>query len=100
MFVVSPVTSGGGAEDGPRIGVDIRGTRKDVRIENIVAAMGARQPDASVAPKVFRQAFIYIVSQTPETSDELNKLDRFRSAWEAFFSDSTGGRGTINARLR
>ena len=46
MFVVTNVTSGGSAEDAPRIGIDIRGTRKDVRIEDIVAAMGPRRPDA------------------------------------------------------
>ncbi len=100
MFLVTSVTSGGHKEDAPRIGVDIRGTRKDLRIEDIVAAMGARRPDAGSAPKAFRQAWVYVVAQTRETSDELNKLERIRAAWERFFSDSTGGRGTMSARLR
>ncbi len=100
MFVVRNVTSGGGAEEPPKIGVDIRGTRKDVRIEDIVAAMGTRRPEASTAQKSFRQAFLYLVTQTRETSDELNKLERIRAAWETYFSDSTGGRGTMNSRLR
>jgi hypothetical protein len=100
MFVVTKVTSGGSAEDAPRIGVDIRGTRKDVRIEDIVAAMGARQPGASAAQKVFRQAFLFVVAQPRETADDITKLERFRSAWETYFSDSTDGRGTMNARLR
>ena len=92
--------SGGSASDAPRIGVEIRGTRKDVRIADIVAANGARAPDVASAPKVFRQAFIYLVAQTRETSDDLNKLDRLRAAWETFFSASTSGRGTMAARLR
>jgi len=71
-----------------------------VRIEDIVAAMGPRTPDAAVAPKTFRQVWIYVVSQTRETSDDLNKLERLRGAWEAFFGDSTAGRGTMIARLR
>jgi hypothetical protein len=101
MFVVTRVTSGQSAADAPKIGVDIRGTRKDVRIADIVAANGPRRPEAASAPKVFRQAFIYLVSsQTPESSADLNKLERIRAAWETFYNDSTEGRGTMIARLR
>ena len=100
MFLVTSVTSGGSKEDAPRTGVEIRGTRKDVRIEDVVAVMGARRPDAASAPKTFRQAWVYLVAQTRETSSELNKVERMRAAWERFFSDSTSGRGTMNARLR
>ena len=84
----------------PRIGIDIRGTRKDIRIEDIVAAMGPRQPAASTAQKVFRQAFLFVVAQPRETADDIAKLERFRSAWETYFSDSTGGRGTVVTSLR
>jgi len=100
MFLVTRVTSGGDAEDPPRIGVDFRGTRKDVRIEDIIAAMGARRPDVSASQKIFRQAFLFIVTQPRETADDLDKLERIRGAWEAYFRDSTDGRGTVNARLR
>ena len=100
MFVVTQVTSGQSAEDSPRVGVEIRGTRKDVRIADIVAASGTRRPDAASAPRVFRQAFIYLVSQARESSADLSKLERIRAAWETFFSDSTDRRGTMNARLR
>ena len=100
MFLVTRVTSGQSADDAPKIGVEIRGARKDIRIADIVAANGARRPDSASAPKVFRQAFIYLVTQARESSDELNKLERIRGAWETFFSDSTEGRGTMIARLR
>ena len=100
MFVVTHVTSGQSSEDAPRTGVEIRGARKDVRIADIVAANGARRPDAASAPKAFRQAFIYLVSQPRESSDDLNKLERIRAAWETFFGDSTEGLGTMISRLR
>jgi hypothetical protein len=100
MFLVTQVNSGGSASDAPRVGVDIRGTRKDLRIEDVVAAMGPRSPDVAAAPKAFRQAWVYVVAQTRETSDDLNKLERLRGAWETFFGASTGGRGTLTARLR
>jgi hypothetical protein len=100
MFVVTGVTSGQSAADAPKVGVEIRGTRKGVRIADIVAANGTRRPDVASAPKVFRQAFIYLVSQTRESSDDLNKIERIRSAWETFFSDSTERRGRMIATLR
>jgi hypothetical protein len=98
MFLVRGAN--GSAEDAPRIGVDLRGTRKDVRIEDIVAAMGARSPSATTAQKDFREAFIYVVAQTRESSDELAKLERIRSNWETYFSESVGRRGSMSARLR
>lgn len=100
MLLVTRVTTDQTAEDAPRIGVDIRGVRKDVRIEDIVAAMGARRPDASTAQKAFRQGFLFVVTQPRETVDDITKLERFRSAWETFFSDSTDRRGSVDARIR
>jgi hypothetical protein len=94
------VTSGQSAEDAPRIGVEIRGTRKDVRITDIVAANGTRRPDAASAQKVFRQAFIYLVSQPRESAADLSKIERIRAAWDTFFNDSVERRGTMNSRLR
>src|SRR5262249_56929791 len=67
MFLVTGVTSGGNAGDAPRVGVEIRGTRKDVTITDIIAAMGTRRPDSSTAQKTFRQAFIYLVARPPES---------------------------------
>jgi hypothetical protein len=98
MFVVRGAN--GAAEDPPRIGVDLRGTRKEVRIEDVIAAMGPRVPSAATAQKNFRDAFIYVVTGARESSDELAKLERIRSGWETYFSDSVGGRGSMNARLR
>ena len=98
MFLVRGAS--GSAESAPRIGVDLRGTRKDFQIEDVISAMGPRVPSAATAPKSFRQAFIYIVKDAPETSDDLAKLERIRTGWETYFSDSTGRRGTMSARLR
>jgi hypothetical protein len=100
MFLVTRVTSGGSPGDAPRIGVEIRGTRKDFTIADVVAANGTRRPDSSTAQKTFRQAFIYLVAGAPETGDDLAKLEAIRGAWETYFSDSTEGRGTVVARLR
>jgi hypothetical protein len=100
MLVVTGVTSGQSADDAPRTGVEIRGTRKDVRIADIIAANGTRRPDAASAPRLFRQAILYLVSQARETSEDVSKLERIRAAWETFFTESTDGRGMMQTRLR
>ena len=99
MFFVRGPSSGNPA-DAPRIGVSFTGQRVDVRIEDVVAAMGQRRPDATAAQKLFRDAFVYVVTGNPEISSDLAKLERIRSSWEEYFNASTGGRGTMNARLR
>ena len=98
MFLVRSVS--GSADSPPRIGVDLQGTRKDVLIQDVINAMGPRVPSAATAQKNFREAFVYVVTGARETSDELAKLERIRTAWETYFSDSTGRRGSMNTRLR
>jgi hypothetical protein len=98
MFLVRGAN--GSAESAPRIGADLRGTRKDVLIQDIINAMGPRVPSAATAQKNFREAFVYVVTGARETSDELAKLERIRTAWETYFSDSTERRGSMSTRLR
>ncbi len=65
-----------------------------------MAAIGPRQPTAGQAPRLHRQAFVYVVSRG-RTADPaaVDKLERFRAAWEPFFASATGGRMSLDARL-
>jgi hypothetical protein len=86
----------------PEVGVSTAGTRVSVSLDQIIQSEGPRLPAAGGAPTTFRQAFILVVpqgqTQTQITAD-LQKLDRFRLAWEAFFTQATDGRGTVITRL-
>ena len=55
----------------------------------------------SQSPKLHRQAFVYVVGKG-RTADSaaVDKLGRFRTAWEPFFAAATGGRMTLDTRLR
>jgi hypothetical protein len=100
FYVESPNTSRT-RESAPAINVSFTGTRRDVLIDDVIAVMGQRLPSVNDSPKVFRQAFIYIVSNGRSLdSGQVSKLDRFRTAWESFFSQATEGRMTSNTRLR
>jgi len=101
FFYVESPTSNKVKTDAPQIGVSFTGTRRDVLIDDVIAIEGARTPSSADAPKTFRQAFLYIVSNGRSTdAGQVAKLDRIRSQWEAFFLQATEGRMTPNTRLR
>jgi hypothetical protein len=95
-----PGSPGVDRETAPASGVSIAGTRRDVTIADIVAAMGSRQPPATRAPRLHRQAWVYVVTQS-STADPvvIEKVERFRQAFEGFFFSATGGRMTLETRL-
>ena len=88
-------------EDAPDTGVTFNGTRREVRIEDVIDAMGRREPSSSASPRVHRQAFIYIVSNGRTVDPvQVDKLDRIRRDWPDFFRTATSGRMTVETRLR
>jgi hypothetical protein len=89
------------SESGPRVGVTFNGTRRDVLLQDIVAIEGPRVPAAADAPKVHRQAFIYVVTagRSPDAG-QIAKADRIRRQWEPFFQRATDGRMRVETRLQ
>lgn len=103
FYVENPVnvTPGRSRESPPTLGVTFNGTRRDVLIQDIVAANGPRSPSAAEAPRVHRQAFIYVVGAgRTAAADQVDKLDRIRRRFEPFFLDATGGRMRVETELR
>jgi hypothetical protein len=101
FFVDNPAGTSETRESDPRIGVSFTGTRREVRIEDIVAAMGSRQPPARQSPRRHTQAFVYVVGRGRTASPAaLEKLERIRAAWERFFAAATEGRMTADTTLR
>ena len=69
-------------------------------IADVIAANGPRLPDASVAPRNHRFAFILLVANgTAPTQADLDKIERIRAAWPGYFSQLTDGRGTAGVTL-
>ncbi len=101
FFVESPTGTNLDRDSGPRTGVSFRGTRRDLTIGDVIAAVGARRPPARQSPRLFRQAFVYVVGPG-RTADQasLDKLEGIRTAWESFFVSATGGRMSLDTRLR
>ena len=88
------------AASNPQVGVTFNGTRRDVTIDDVIAIVGSRVPSSADSPRVYRQAFIYVVS-AGRTVDPaaIEKLDRIRVAWDQFLSAATDSRMRAETRL-
>jgi hypothetical protein len=88
------------ADSSPRVGVTFNGTRRTVLINDIIEVMGPRQPSVATAPKLHRQAFLFVVGRGRTAAPSaVAKIDRIRRAWETFFAQATDGRGHAETRL-
>jgi hypothetical protein len=98
--ITDPTTTSFDRESAPRTGVSMTGTARVVTIDDVVAAMGPREPPASRAPRMHRQAWVYVVGRG-RTADPaaIAKLEAIRRAFEPFFSNATGGRMSVETRL-
>lgn len=84
----------------PRVGVTFSGERRDITIDDIIAAMGPRIPSAAESPRELRQAFIYVTSRgRPIDAGAVRKLDAMRIAFGQFVSEATDSRLRLTTRL-
>jgi len=103
FYVDAPINSVPDRErdDAPDTGVTFNGTRREVRIDDVIDVMGRREPSSGSSSKTHRQAFIYIVSNG-RTLDQaqVDKLDRIRREWPPFFRTAASNRMSLETRLR
>lgn len=84
----------------PQRDVLFGGTRRDVTIGDVVAALGPRDPAPGAARAPFRQAFVYVNLDGAPDPAALARIERIRAAFPAFFERSTEGRGSVANTLR
>ena len=91
FYVQNPANTGNrSASSEPEVGVTFTGTRRDVSLDDVIAVVGPRIPSAAESPKVYRQAFVYVVSVGRSLEPAaIEKLDRIRRAWNQFLSTAT-----------
>jgi hypothetical protein len=83
----------------PQPNVSFSGTRRDVTVADVIAAEGPRSPAFGEAPRTIRQAFVYVAVGGPASPADLDRVERIRAAWPAFYARSTEGRGSAEPNL-
>ena len=82
--------------------ISITGTRLDITIDDIQAAMGPRIPSVANSQKDFNVAVVVLTAPGQTTEDVQNvvaEVQAFRQQWEVLFSEWTGGRGSVCTAL-
>lgn len=83
-------------------GTTVTGTRHDVAVEDVVAALGSRVPDAAGSPKDFNVAMVVLTAPGERVGDVLDtvaQVDGFRVQWEERFHEWTRGRASVCTSL-
>jgi hypothetical protein len=99
LLVRDPSGTSNSPARAPESGVSFAGTRRDVTMDEVIAAMGPRSPAASTRLPPFRQAFVYVNVGVPLDTAAVAKLDRIRQQWPDQFRRSTDGRRAVETRL-
>jgi hypothetical protein len=72
----------------------VRGTRKNVTVQQVIDATGPRRPGYAESQKQFRVAFVLLTEGEPSES-QLNRMNALRDLMARDFQTATGGRATI-----
>jgi hypothetical protein len=80
----------------PLLGATISGTAKTVTIEDIIAAEGARVPDAASSPKRFNVWFVLLTRPGDSATAAVQAIETVRTAFAGRFAELTWGIGGLN----
>ena len=90
-----------GGSYAPPANATFKGTRKDVTVQQIVDAMGARKPSVGESPKTFRALFVLVTEPgKPATDSDLRGLESHRALFETAFHKATGNRVRVETRYQ
>ena len=80
----------------PAEGAVAQGEKREVKVSQIIAAHGVRNPSAAISQKQFRVLFVLVTENGVEATDaEVAKLNGWRALMERNFALATGGRGKL-----
>lgn len=101
QFLVDTGDLAGSASLPPRFTgkyVEIKGTRVDFTVEDVIRSLGPREP--ALEPCHWKGALILVVPNgKPPTSAELQKVALYGQRWEEFYAWATDGRGSFDVTL-
>ena len=86
-------------DEPPTPNTPFSGLRRDVSVDDVIAALGRRSPRVGDAPTVHRQSFVFIPFSGPASEADLGRVERIRAAFPAFYAAGTEGRGQVDPRV-
>jgi hypothetical protein len=102
FFYVDQIDDDHNVASSPEVGPFFQGRRRDVTIDDVIAALGERVPAPNAGPNPVqeRHAFVYIVAQDDVPDPvKIAQVDNFRLAWQSHFSTITRGLAVADTSL-
>jgi uncharacterized protein (TIGR03437 family) len=101
MFYVSSAGINSFFPPPPQVGVRFDGQRRDVAIDDVIAEMGRRVPDHTVAQRKFRFGFVLVVPKGVEPDAAwLAQVESYRAGFESYYFRAAGERASAEATLK
>jgi uncharacterized protein (TIGR03437 family) len=101
MFYVSGAGINAFFPPPPTLGVRFDGVRRDVDIDQVIAEVGRRTPDHTVAQRRFRFGFVLIVPKGVEPdATTLSQVEGYRRSFEEYYFRAAGQRASADATLK
>ncbi len=79
----------------PQLGATITGTAKTVTIDDIIAAEGARAPDATASQKQFKVGYVLLTRPEDSPESSAQAIETVRKAFAGRFAELTQRKGSI-----
>jgi hypothetical protein len=79
----------------PPEGAVVTAQRRDVTVQQIIAAEGARNPSTALSQRLFRVVFVLVTDTGVPTDEEVAKVNQWRALLEKNFSIATGNRARV-----
>jgi hypothetical protein len=77
------------------------GDRRDILVDDVIAAEGRRTPDYTVAQRRFRFAFLLVAPQGGQPgATEIAQVEAYRQQFEPFYTGAASGRATADTTLK
>lgn len=84
----------------PTDGAQVQGRARTIRVDDVIAAEGARSPDWRSAQQSYRAAFVILAdADHAPTADQLAFVESVRQQWANAFFFMTRGRGIMETQL-
>ncbi len=85
----------------PQVGRSFDGIRRDVTVDNIVAEVGRRTPDATVSQRRFRFGFVLIAPKGLDVNPAWTaQIEAYRARFEELYGRASGQRAVAEASLK
>jgi hypothetical protein len=95
LYVIDGANPPLGVAYHPPSNITVTGSRRDIKLQQVIDAMGPRVPSASASRRAFRIAFVLVFDASRSIDADLARLEQIRAEFADLFWRATGRRASV-----